>query len=73
MSSLTSLQALELTASFACAAARMRAGGGDFQKRASLCETASRVAFLRASLLARDEDLRPVFGQNFRKAFFATA
>jgi hypothetical protein len=73
MSSLTSHQALELTAQFICIAARMRAEEGDFQERANLCETASRVAFLKASILARDEEARPVFGQNFRKAVFAIA
>jgi hypothetical protein len=73
MSSLTSHQALELTASFVCAAARMRAGDGDFQRRANLCETASRVAFLKATILARDEESRPVFGQNFRRGIFAIA
>lgn len=37
------------------------------------CETASRVAFLRASILAKEEELHPLLGQIFRRAIFATA
>ena len=73
MSMLTSQQALQLTATFACEAARMRSADGDFETRANLCETASRIAFLKASILARDEELRPVFGQSVRRAVFAIA
>lgn len=73
MSLLTSHEALELTASFTFAAERLRASDGDFQIRAHLCEIASRVAFLRAHLIARDEEMRPVFGQAYRRSIFAVA
>ena len=71
MSLLTSHQALELSASFAFAAER--ASEGDFYVRARMCELASRVAFLRAHTIARDEEARPAFGVTFRKAMFAVA
>lgn len=73
MSSLSSQQALELTASFSTTADRMRAAGVEFYLRASICETASRVAFLKAGLLARQEEMRPLLGQLFRRAVFAVA
>jgi hypothetical protein len=73
MSLLTSHQALQLSASFAFTADRMRASDGDFQLRARLCEIASRVAFLRAHVIARDEEIRPAFGDSFRRASFAVA
>lgn len=73
MSQLTFHQALELTADFAFAAERMRAADSDCQTRASLCETASRIAFLRAHILARDEEARPSFGMTFQRAAFAVA
>jgi hypothetical protein len=72
MSSLSSHQALELTASFAFTAERMRAGS-DSQARASLYERASRIAFLRAYRIARDEEACPAFGQIVRRAVFALA
>lgn len=72
MSCLSSREALELTAKFAFAAERMRADN-DSQMRASLYERASRVAFLRAHILAKDEELRGTFGQSFRRAIFAVA
>ena len=71
MSLLTSHQALELSANFAFAAER--ASESEFQVRARLCELASRVAFLRAHVIARDEEARPAFGLSFRKAIFAVA
>ena len=73
MSQLTFHQALELTANFAFTAERMRAADSDFQTRASLCETASRIAFLRAHILAKDEEARPSFGMIVRRAAFAVA
>jgi len=72
MASLSSHEALELTARFAFTAERMRSDS-DAQVRASLYERASRVAFLRAHLLAKDEEVRPTFGQSFRRAIFAVA
>lgn len=73
MSSLTSYEALELTASFAFAAERMRAADADFQARASLYETASRIAFLKAHMIAKSEEIRPVIGQPCYRAVFAIA
>jgi hypothetical protein len=73
MSQLTSYQALDLTVHFALIADRMRATHPDFQCRAQLCERASRIAFLRAQVLARDEETRPGFGDIFRRAAFAVA
>ena len=74
MSRLTSQQALQLATDFSHAADQMRAAdAGDVQAKASLYETASRVAFLRAHLIARDEETRPMFGQSFRHAAFAVA
>jgi len=73
MSCLSSQQALELTAAFTRIAERMRAGDADFQTRANMCEMASRIAFLKAGILAREEEMRPLFGQIFRRAAFAVA
>jgi hypothetical protein len=74
MPRLTSLQALQLAADFSHSAEQVRAAdAGDVQAKASLYETASRVAFLRAHLIARDEETRPVFGESFRRAAFAVA
>lgn len=73
MPQLTSLEALHLTTSFVFTAERMRAAGDTFATRAQLCETASRVAFLRARLLAKSEQIRPVFGETARRAIFAVA
>ena len=69
MHCLTSAQALQLAADFALTADYIRAAEAtDSQARASLLETASRAAFLRAQAIARDEAIRPVFGQSFRHA-----
>lgn len=68
---LTSQEALILTASFAFAADRMRAADETHQTRASICDTASRVAFLRAHLLAKREEIFPAFGERFRRAVYA--
>jgi hypothetical protein len=73
MSHLTSHEALQLTATFAFTADRMRAADQSFGVRASICETASRVAFLRAHMIAKREEILPVFGDNFRRAVFAVA
>ena len=73
MSHLTFHQALELTANFAFIAERLRAADHDFQTRATVCETASRIAFLRAHILAKGDEARPSFGTIFRRAAFAVA
>lgn len=73
MSQLTSREALALTANFAFAADRMRAADSSYNRRAELFETASRIAFLRAELLARTEEIQPVLGQLFHRASFAIA
>ena len=73
MSQLTFHQALELTANFAFLAERMRAADCDFQTRANVCEAASRIAFLRAHIIAKDEQTRPAFGMTFQRAAFAVA
>ena len=74
MSYLSSQQALKLAADFALAAEQMRAAEEvDFQTRANLYETASRVAFLRAHAIAKGEEIRPAFGDCFRRATFAVA
>lgn len=72
MSCLSYHEALQLTATFAFTAERMRADA-KCQERANLYERASRIAFLRAHLSARDEESRPLFGQSFRRAVFASA
>ena len=69
---LTSHEALMLTANFACTADRMRAGDPAFAIRASICDTASRIAFLRAQRIVRREEILSVFGETFRRAIFAT-
>ncbi|GEM_PF-2032136 len=70
MHCLTSAQALQLAADFALTADYIRAAEAtDSQTRASLLETASRAAFLRAQAIARDEAIRSVFGHSFRHAF----
>jgi hypothetical protein len=73
MSQLTSHQALELTAHFAFVAERMRAADTDLQTRVILCERASRIAFLRAQILAKNEERQPAFGAIFQRAAFAVA
>jgi hypothetical protein len=70
---LTSHEALELSANFALSAERMRSAGAGFHLRARLSETASRIAFLRAHLLAKSEEACPAFGQLFKRAAFTVA
>jgi hypothetical protein len=71
LSPLTSHEALMLTTHFAFTADRMRATDKSFEVRASICETASRIAFLRAQMIARKEEFLPVLGEAFRRAAFA--
>lgn len=73
MPQMTSQEGLELTARFAFTADRMRAADQSFVVRANICETASRVAFLRAHKIAKREEILPVFGDSFRRAVFAIA
>jgi hypothetical protein len=56
---------------FSFAADRMRASDEDFAIRARMCETASRVAFLRAHLIAKREEIMPLLGETLRRAAFA--
>lgn len=68
---LTSQEALQLAAAFACTADRMRAGGEALEVRRKICETASRIAFLRAHLIARGEEPFPPPGEARPRAIFA--
>lgn len=72
-SELTSQEALRLTARFAFTADRMRTTDETFAVRAKICETASRVAFLRAHRIAQREEILPRLGETFRRAIFAVA
>lgn len=72
-SQLTSQEALRMTTNFAFTADRMRAADSRCQIRASICDTASRIAFLRACKIAKHEEIRPMFGQPVRRAVFAVA
>jgi len=74
MAYLSSHQALQLAADFALTAEYAReAHAPGFSTSASLFETASRAAFLKAHLIARDEETRPIFGESFRRAAYAIA
>ena len=74
MAHLTSHEALQLAADFALKAKRMRLDdAADFQSKADLYETASRVAFLKARVLALDEEVRPVLATNLRRPTFVVA
>ncbi len=73
MSHLTSHEALRLTATFAFTADRMRAANRDLATRASICETASRIAFLRAQSIAQREQIIPSLGQCYRRAVYSVA
>jgi hypothetical protein len=70
---LISQEVPELSASLACTADRMPAIGEALVRRASVCETASRVAFLTAHRLAKTEEILPVLGHTFHRANFAIA
>jgi hypothetical protein len=71
LSQLTFQEALRLTANFAFTADRMRQADRAFAVRANICETASRVAFLRAHIIARREKIIPEFGECLRQAVFS--
>jgi hypothetical protein len=71
LSQLTSQEALQLTANFAFTADRMPEADRAFAIRANICETASRVAFLRAHLIAVQEEVLPGFGECLRRRTFA--
>lgn len=71
LSQLTSQEALRLTSNFALTADHMREADRAFAVRANICETASRVAFLRAHMIARQEDIVPGFGECLRRAALA--
>ena len=73
MSQLTSHDALRLTATFAFTADRMRAANQELGTRASICETASRIAFLRAQSIAKREQILPSLGQCYRRAVYSIA
>jgi hypothetical protein len=73
MSHLTSHEALKLTANFAFTADRMRAADHALQTRANICETASRVAFLRAHLIAKREQMVPSLGECYRRSIYSVA
>jgi len=74
MHCLTSAQALQLAADFVLTADYIRAADAtDSEARVNFLETASRAAFLKAHAIARDEEIRPAFGQSFRRAAFAVA
>ena len=74
MAHLSSKEALQLAANFALTAEYMRATTeSDIQTRANLYEKASRAAFLKAEIIARNEEIRPIFGEGFRRAAYAVA
>ncbi len=74
MAFLSSTQALHLAAAFALTADYIReASAADFPANVNFYETASRAAFLRAHVIARDEEVRAAFGEGFRRAAFAVA
>jgi len=68
---LSSHEALNLTASFAVIAERMRICDNHSQARAALCDVASRVAFLRAHALAKQEEMYPAIEQCLRRVAVA--
>jgi acyl-coenzyme A thioesterase PaaI-like protein len=73
MLSLTSHEALQLTATFAITAEYLRSAATPARVRARIYDTASRVAFLRAHVLLRQEEARPNFGEYARRSWFAKA
>ena len=68
---LTSQEALQLAAALACTADRLRAAGEASEVRQKICQTASRIAFLRAHLIASREELFPPPGDALQPAIFA--
>lgn len=72
MAHLTSREALQLAADFALKAEYMRSDdAADFQTKADLYESASRVAFLRAHMIAKGEEVRPAVGTSCHRAALA--
>lgn len=70
---LTFHEALQLTANFAITAERIKTADSDCCGRAAMFETASRVSFLKAHLIAKKEESAPMFGDASRRAIFAVA
>jgi len=68
---LTSREALQLAAAFAYAAERMRAAEAGSEIRAKICESASRIALLRAHQLAKREEPYPPLSHAFPLVIFA--
>jgi hypothetical protein len=73
MAFLSSRQALQLAADFAFTAEYIRETNAECRAQANLYEAASRAAFLKAHLIAKDEEMRPSFGDSFRRAAYAVA
>ena len=73
MPALTSHEALQLTASFAITAERMKTANVHFCGRAAMFETASRVTFLKAHVIAKKEEMAPRLSETRRRAVFAIA
>ena len=73
MPALTSHEALQLTASFAITAERMKTADTHCCGRAAMFEAASRVTFLRAHVIAKKEEMAPRFGETCHRAVFAIA
>jgi hypothetical protein len=73
MLSLTSHEALQLTATFAFTAEYLRSSNAQARVRARIYDTASRVAFLRAHILHKHEEARPMLGHASRRARFTSA
>jgi hypothetical protein len=70
---LTSQEALQLAAAFRCTADRMRAAHGASPIRTQICATASRIALLRAHLIAEREEPSPSPSNAFQRAIFAVS
>ena len=73
MPGLTSHEALQLTASFAVTAERMKTADIHFCERAAMFEAASRVTFLKAHVIAKKEEAAPRLGETRRRAVFGVA
>ncbi|HEY6767070.1 MAG TPA: hypothetical protein VI386_20105 [Candidatus Sulfotelmatobacter sp.] len=73
MSELTSSQALQIAADFALASECMKQAGPGIASRTRICELATRIALLRAPVLAKAEFARPFFGESLGQSMFASA
>jgi hypothetical protein len=74
MAFLSSRQALQLAADFAFTAEYIReTNAAELRAQANLYEMASRAAFLKAHLMAKDEQTRPSFGESVRRVAYAVA